>query len=115
MITNSLKDLPEESVSHNPEIKKKVMLRFGDLPHLTNFSQAHFAPGQTAPGHAHQDMCEVFFVQDGSGVIRIDNKEYPLLPGDCIAVEPGEVHEIINTGLAELVLIYFGLRVEQSA
>lgn len=36
MITTSLKNLPEESVSHNAEIKKKVMLRFGDLPHLTN-------------------------------------------------------------------------------
>jgi quercetin dioxygenase-like cupin family protein len=67
MITTSLKNLPEESVSHNPEIKKKVMLRFGDLPHLTNFSQARFAPGQTAPAHAHQDMCEVFFVEAGSG------------------------------------------------
>ncbi|AUB34858.1 Mannose-6-phosphate isomerase, cupin superfamily [Nostoc flagelliforme CCNUN1] len=38
MITTSLKDLAEESVSHNAEIKKKVMLRFGDLPHLTNLS-----------------------------------------------------------------------------
>ncbi|MGB3638452.1 MAG: cupin domain-containing protein, partial [Rivularia sp. (in: cyanobacteria)] len=28
----SLNDLSEEAVSHNPEIKKKVMLRFGDLP-----------------------------------------------------------------------------------
>lgn len=47
-----MKNLPEESVSHNPEIKKKVMLRYGDLPHLTNFSQARFAPGQTAPARA---------------------------------------------------------------
>ncbi len=78
MITTSLKDLPEESVSHNPEIKKKVMLRFGDLPHLTNFSQARFAPGQSAPKHAHQDMCEVFFVESGSGVIYINAKENPL-------------------------------------
>ncbi len=75
MITTSLKDLPEESVSHNAEIKKKVMLRFGDLPHLTNFSQARFAPGQTAPAHAHQDMCEVFFVEAGSGVIHINGAE----------------------------------------
>lgn len=79
MITTSGEKLTEESVSHNPEIKKKVMLRFGDLPHLTNFSQARFAPGQTAPAHAHQDMCEVFFVEAGSGVIYIDSKEYPLL------------------------------------
>lgn len=111
MITTSLNDLPEESVSHNPEIKKKVMLRFGDLPHLTNFSQARFAPGQTASAHAHQDMCEVFFVQSGAGVIRINGQEYPLLPGNCVAIEPGEVHEVINNGATELLLTYFGLRV----
>lgn len=109
----SLNDLPEESVSHNPEIKKKVMLRFGDLPHLTNFSQSRFAPGQTAPSHAHQDMCEVFFVESGSGVIDIDGKEYLLVPGSCVAVEPGEFHEVVNNGATELVLTYFGLRVEK--
>ncbi|WP_138504209.1 cupin domain-containing protein [Nostoc sp. PA-18-2419] len=113
MITTSLNNLPEEAVSHNPEIKKKVMLRYGDLPHLTNFSQARFAPGQTAPPHAHQDMCEVFFVEAGSGVIRIDGKEYPLLRGNCIAIELGEIHEIVNTGSTELVLTYFGLRVDK--
>ncbi|BAY37636.1 cupin 2 domain-containing protein [Nostoc sp. NIES-2111] len=112
MITTSLNDLPEEPVSHNPEIKKKVMLRFGDLPHLTNFSQASFAPGQTASAHAHQDMCEVFFVESGAGVIRINGQEYPLLPGNCVAIEAGETHEVINNGATELVLTYFGLRVE---
>ncbi len=113
MKLTSLNDLPEESVSHNREIKKKVMLRFGDLPHLTNFSQSRFAPGHTAPAHAHQDMCEVFFVESGSGVIHVDGKEYPLIPGSCVAVEPGEVHEVVNNGATELVLTYFGLRVEK--
>jgi quercetin dioxygenase-like cupin family protein len=112
VINTSLQELPEESVSHNPEIKKKVMLRFGDLPHLTNFSQARFAPGQTAPAHAHQDMCEVFFVEAGAGIILINNQEYPLLPGNCVAIEPGEFHEVVNNGTTELVLTYFGLRVE---
>ena len=106
----SLSKLAEESVSHNPDIKKKVMLRAGELPHLTNFSQASFAPGQTASAHAHRDMWEVFFVESGSGVIRIDAREYPLLPGDCAVVEPGEVHEVINDSDSELVLTYFGLR-----
>ncbi|KAF3890357.1 MULTISPECIES: cupin domain-containing protein [Nostocales] len=108
----SLNDLPEEPVSHNPKIKKKVMLRNGDLPHLTNFSQSRFAPGQTAPAHAHKDMCEVFFVESGSGFIRISEREYPLVPGSCVAVEPGEFHEVVNSGSDELVLTYFGLRVE---
>ncbi|AUT02910.1 cupin [Nostoc sp. CENA543] len=111
MITTSLSETPEEPVSHNPEIKKKVMLRFGDLPHLTNFSQARFAPGQKAAAHAHQDMCEVFFVEAGAGIIFINGQEYPLLPGNCVAVEPGEIHEVVNNGTNELVLTYFGLRV----
>lgn len=105
----SLNQLPEEQVSHNPAIKKKVMLRLHDLPHLINFAQAYFAPGQVAAAHAHLDMCEVFFVEAGSGVIRIDGQDHPLQPGTCIAVEPGEVHEIINRGSTDLVLTYFGL------
>ena len=109
----SLNDLSSEAVSHNPEIKKKVMLRFGDLPYLTNFSQARFAPGQSASAHAHQDMCEVFFVESGSGLIIVDNEKFSLLPGSCVAVEAGEIHEVINNGSVELVLTYFVLRVEK--
>lgn len=108
----ALSQIPEEPVSHNPAIKKKVMLRLGDLPHLTNFSQARFAPGHVAAAHAHQDMCEVFFVESGTGVIQIDQQEYGLAPGVCIAVEPGETHEVRNTGNDELVLTYFGLRTD---
>ena len=105
----SLASLPERRVSHNPEIKKKVMLETGDLPHVTNFSQATFGPGQAAGLHAHADMHEVFFVESGAGVIRVDGKAHPLEPGTCVAVAPGEKHELINTGATELVLTYFGV------
>jgi hypothetical protein len=40
MKQTALRQIPEESVSPNSAIKKKVMLRLGDLPHLTNFSQS---------------------------------------------------------------------------
>ena len=46
MKITGLDQVPEEPVSHNPAIKKRVLLRSHDLPYLTNFSQAHFAPGQ---------------------------------------------------------------------
>lgn len=108
----ALSHIPEEPVSHNPAIQKKVMLRLGDLPHLTNFSQARFQAGQVAAAHAHHDMCEVFFVEAGTGTIQVDGQAYSLEPGVCIAVEPGETHEVRNNGAEELVLTYFGLRVE---
>lgn len=110
MKITGLNQVSEESVSHNPAIKKRVLLRRDDLPHLTNFSQARFAPSQVAPGHSHADMAEVFFVEAGTGTITVDGQAYPLTPGTCIAIEPGEHHEVANTGTQELVLTYFGLR-----
>ena len=105
----SLADVPEEGVSHDPEVKKRVLLCRGDVPRLTNFSRARLLPGQTARAHRHPDMSEVFFVEEGAGVIRVEGVEYTLAPGTCVAVEPGEEHEIVNAGVENLVLLYFGV------
>ena len=106
----SLATLPRQTVSHNPAIQKQIMLSQADLPHLVQFSQATFSPGQVAPAHAHQDMHEVFFVESGNGHIIVDGASHALTPGVCIAVSPGEVHEVQNTGQENLVLTYFGLQ-----
>jgi len=87
------------------------MLKGGDVPHLAMFSQARFGPGQVAGAHCHDQMCEVFFVQSGQGQIRINGKRLPLEPGVCVVAEPGETHEIENTGSSEMVLTYFGIKV----
>jgi quercetin dioxygenase-like cupin family protein len=110
MKLTSLKHLPIEPVSHNPAIKKQVMLRQGDLPRLTNFAQSRFAPGQIAFAHAHDDMSEVFFVTAGSGNICVNGESYRLEVGSCIAIAPNEIHEITNDGNQELVLTYFGIQ-----
>ena len=105
----SLTDIQEIGVSHNPEIKKQEILGKGELPGLTNFSIARFAPGQAADAHKHPDKYEVFFVESGEGSISIDGRKKFLKPGICAVAEPGEEHEIRNTGEADLVLIYFGI------
>ncbi|MDB9525252.1 cupin domain-containing protein [Oscillatoria sp. CS-180] len=105
----SLNTVPTQSVSHNTAIHKQTMLEKGDLPHLIQFAQARFAPGQVASAHAHIDMHEVFFVQSGCGTMVINNQVHTLEPGACISVAPGEVHEVSNTGDEVLVLTYFGI------
>jgi mannose-6-phosphate isomerase-like protein (cupin superfamily) len=107
----SLKHLAQEAVSHNPLIRKAVFLRRGEVPHLTGFSRAVFPPGEAADLHTHPDMCEVFLVQSGAGRLRGEAGEVPLAVDDCIAVSPGEAHELVNTGGEDLVLIYFGIEV----
>lgn len=106
------RDVPISQVSHNHEIKKQVMLNPGDVPNLVYFSQARFNPGQVAAGHAHTDMSEVFFVEKGEGAITINQVHHALEPGVCVAVHPGDIHEVVNTGTDELVLTYFGIRSE---
>jgi mannose-6-phosphate isomerase-like protein (cupin superfamily) len=35
---------------------------------------------------------------------------HPLPAGSCIAIEPGETHELRNPGTAELVVLYLGIK-----
>ena len=106
----SLQSVLEQGVSHNEAIRKRVLLTAGDLPHITQFAQACFPPGQVAAAHSHTDMHEVFLEQSGEGRMTVDDQPHDLTPGVCIAVAPGETHEVTNTGDVPLVLTYFGIR-----
>jgi mannose-6-phosphate isomerase-like protein (cupin superfamily) len=104
-----LDDTPEKASSHNARIRKRELLANGDVARITNYARAIFPPGEKADAHSHADMTEVFTVESGCGDIRIDDVAYVFSAGTTIVVEPGEVHEIINTGSTDLVVTYFGV------
>ncbi|MEW5931600.1 MAG: cupin domain-containing protein [Gemmatimonadota bacterium] len=104
-----LDELPEEGVSHDPELRKRVLLRRGAVPRLTAFSRAVLRPGQATTAHAHADMHEVFWVEAGRGEARVGGEALPLEPGVCLLVEPGEEHALACAGPEDLVLLYFGV------
>jgi mannose-6-phosphate isomerase-like protein (cupin superfamily) len=105
----SIDDLPDEGVSHNPEIRKKVILRRGDVAHVTTLSQARLTPGQAVSLHTHRDLYEVFNVLSGTGATIIDGRQHRVEAGSCVVVEPGEAHTISNDGSTDLVLLYFAV------
>ena len=107
-----MNELPELGVSHNAKIRKREMLADGEVGPITTYSQAVFPPGEKAAAHIHEDMAEVFTVESGCGEIRIENVAYVFSAGLTVLVEPGEVHEIINSGTSELVVTYFGVLVD---
>lgn len=109
MLIRDVNQIEESGVSHNPEIRKRVMIANGAVPHLTNFSMAVFKPGQVADEHAHDSMWEVFYVEGGEATFTIDGKAFPAKPGTCVMIEPGEKHRVENTGDGDLVLRYFGI------
>lgn len=63
-------------------------------------------PGKRAfPCHNHQINEELFFILEGTGVLRFGQQEYPLRPHDVISCPPGGravAHQIVNTGETEL-------------
>ena len=105
-----ISDLPEKGVSHNARIRKRQIIADGEVGPITNYARAVFPPGEKAGSHLHNDMAEVFTVESGHGEIRINDVAYVLAEGTVVVVEPGDVHEIINTSDSELVVTYFGVR-----
>ncbi|VGO20295.1 cupin domain-containing protein [Pontiella sulfatireligans] len=106
-----INEVPEKGVSHNAKLRKRELISCGELGPVTTYSRAVFPPGEKAGAHAHADVAEVFTILSGAGEIRINDVAYVLAAGTTVVVEPGEVHEIINTGTADLVISYFGVLV----
>lgn len=105
----SLKNTVRESVSHNPEVMKQVLIKNGEIPNVTQLSKTVFKPHQVASSHKHADMYEVFLTEKGEGTMIINDKSYSLEPGICITVEPGESHEVVNNSEDDLVITILGI------
>ncbi len=89
-----LSDTPLEPVSHDPQLKKRVLLE--DVGGLRRLSHIVLPAGSRASLHSHRDLYEVFYIVRGRIVFVIDGKECELTHGTVLAVEPGEAHEIKN-------------------
>ncbi len=66
----------------------------------------HIPPGKANfPYHAHSAQYEFYHVISGTGTLRHEQGESPIQPGDAFMCEPGQAHQIINSG--DDVLIYY--------
>ncbi len=110
MIVIPFSEAALSEVSHNPKVKKRVVLSSKECENITQLAQATFPPDETAPAHSHEDMAEIFIVQSGQGIIQIDGENHELNPNVCAVVGPNEEHEIRNTGSLDLIISYVGIK-----
>ncbi len=79
------------------------------------YSLSVVGPGKkVCPFHNHHNNEEMFFILEGTGLLRFGEKEYPLRKNDVIACPPGKrnlAHQIINTGTT--VLKYLSLSTKE--
>lgn len=66
-------------------------------------------PGKKAwPYHHHHVNEEMFFILEGEGILRYDDKMYPIKKGDFISAVAGDVHtghQIINNSNRDLIYL----------
>ena len=66
------------------------------------------APGAANfPFHSHAAQWEMYLFVSGTGQVRGPEGSAPVAAGDSVIFKPGEAHQIVNTGEAELV--YFAV------
>lgn len=99
--------------NHQGEILKKVLIDKNEIPNLMMFSTATFKPNQKVELHKHDTMFEVFYVQSGKAEFTIDNTKHIVQKGDCITVEPGELHSQSNPFMEDVTWLYFGVAVDE--
>lgn len=101
----SLASTPFTPVSHNPELKKQVLMP-EPLSCVRHISHLKLSPGSTAVEHSHNEASEVFYCTRGAIVFRVSGKEVSLNEGSCLIVEPGESHAIVEVPV-ESEMVYF--------
>lgn len=70
-----------------------------------SLAEARLEPGQQTTPHYHIRTEEIYYLVAGRGRMRIDAEERDVAAGDAIAIPPGTVHTITNTGDTVLKLL----------
>lgn len=94
-----------------------------DLPHGRGKKICLFSPSNGAkksdvhinvlnPGvtkgsiHYHKTIENIYILLEGKGkIVDEDGKEYPVKAGQAVFLQPGETHEVYNTGKKPLRLV----------
>jgi mannose-6-phosphate isomerase-like protein (cupin superfamily) len=63
-----------------------------------SLAEARLPPGRSTAPHHHVQAEEIYYVLEGAGRMRIGDDTRPVGPGDAVAIPPGAVHQITNTG-----------------
>jgi mannose-6-phosphate isomerase-like protein (cupin superfamily) len=97
MDVRNLADVPAFVTKDGSEIRELLAYRNSCLRHQSLAEARLPVGGQTTP-HYHQRTEEIYFILEGSGTMQIGEQSRAVGPGDAIAIPPGAVHTIRNTG-----------------
>lgn len=106
MIVRNINDkevLDTTYLAHGGAIAQMILDR-RTLKELGFLAIAKLAPGKEIESHI-DPMEEIYFVLTGKGLIRVDEEEREVGPGDATWVPTGSSHSLLNTGDEDCIII----------
>ncbi len=70
-----------------------------------SLAEARLPPGARTTAHYHPRTEEIYYILTGQGRMQIGDEIQTVGPGDAIAIPPGQVHQITNTGQETLLFL----------
>jgi len=63
-----------------------------------SLAEARLPPGASTTPHHHVKAEEIYYILEGEGRMQVGSEVRAVAAGDAIAIPPGSVHQITNTG-----------------
>jgi mannose-6-phosphate isomerase-like protein (cupin superfamily) len=70
-----------------------------------SLAEATIPVGGTVIEHFHRVTEEFYYILSGTGLMKIENEEREVGPGDTVIIVPKQRHKITNNGQVPLVLL----------
>jgi mannose-6-phosphate isomerase-like protein (cupin superfamily) len=69
-----------------------------------SLAEARVAPGSATALHRHGTSEELYHIIAGEGLMTLDDRQFPVKPGDTVAIAPCTAHRVENIGSETLVI-----------
>ena len=105
-------ELIKQSVSHQNDKFKEVILKNGEIPGLLQFAKSKFNIGDKIEEHVHESMYVIFYVLKGEVIVMDDEEKVIANEGDTFVIYPLQKHSLRFNKKTELM--YFNIAGELS-
>jgi mannose-6-phosphate isomerase-like protein (cupin superfamily) len=93
----NINQVPVFTTKDGSEIRELLAHRNSCIQHQT-LAEARLNPGASTSAHYHIKTEEIYYILEGQGRMQIADETQDVGVGDAIAIPPGSVHQMQNTG-----------------
>ncbi|HEV3136549.1 MAG TPA: cupin domain-containing protein [Pirellulales bacterium] len=104
MDIQNLNRVPGFTTKDGSEIRELLAHRNSCIRNQS-LAEARLPSGGSTTLRYHRRAEEIYYILAGQGLMRLDRQTTAVGPGDAIAIPPGLVHQITNTGATPLIFL----------